>query len=333
MTVTDYRAAAREGRVVPVIDIGAWASGDPAARARIAAEVDAACCEIGFFLVTGHGVAPDLISVMYEVTAAFFALPLEYKESLRSPSGNTYRGWKQTLAKGDDAGKPVRESLEVGAYDSADEILAAAYDRRWAEGYDPNIWPDQPADLRSTWLAYRSAVRGLADRLLEISAVALGLEPEWFEAKFDKETSYLSGNLYPPVEARGDDDIRFPAHTDIGSLTVLYQDTGPGSLQVLDRLGRWCDVEAVPGTFVVNLGDMLAKWTNDRWVATRHRVKRLEPGAEPVARISLPFFQHPNFDALVECIPTCTGPDRPPKYEPVLGGDWANHRFATETYA
>jgi isopenicillin N synthase-like dioxygenase len=330
MTVTDYRAAALEGRVVPIIDIAPWATGDPANRDRVAAEVDAACCEIGFFLITGHGVDPGLLARMDAVTRAFFARPDDEKQHWASPTGNTYRGW---AARCSDDGVRVRESYEVCRYDSVEDLVAAGYQSPWLETFDPNIWPEAPADFRAVWTEYYGAMRDLGGRLLAIGAHALGLPDDWFADKFDRETSYLSGNLYPAEPGATGEGLRFGAHTDIGSLTILYQDGGPGGLQVLDRLGRWCDVAEVPGSYVVNLGDMLAKWTNDRWVATMHRVQRPGPSDPVAARISLPYFQHPNFDALIECIPTCTAPERPPKYPPVLGGDWATYRFSTADYS
>jgi isopenicillin N synthase-like dioxygenase len=332
MTITDYRAAALEGQVVPIIDISGWSSGDADARRRVAAEVDAACCEIGFFLVTGHDVDPGLTARMYDVTKRFFALPDGVKARWSSPTGNTYRGWAVRGAPGPTTGVRLRESYEVCRYDSVEELAAVGYGQRWLDGFDPNIWPDDPPDFRAVWSEYYVAVRDLGARLLSICAGALGLDDSWFVDKFDRETSYLSGNLYPAEHQPTGDGLRFGAHTDIGSLTILYQDGGPGGLQVLDRLGRWCDVAEVPGSYVVNLGDMLAKWTNDRWVATMHRVVRPRPSDRREDRVSLPYFQHPNFDALIECIATCTGPDNPAKYPPVLGGDWATYRFNTADY-
>jgi isopenicillin N synthase-like dioxygenase len=220
--------------------------------------------------------------------------------------------------------------VEVCRFDTVEDLVAANYEPRWTDAFEPNIWPNEPADLRPTWTAYASAMRDLGGTVLSICAMALGHEPDWFADKFDRETSYLSANMYPPVGA-SDRGMRFGAHTDIGSLTILDRVEAGQGLQVLDRLGRWCDIQTIPDSFVVNLGDMLAKWTNDRWVATRHRVVQPANGGEPM--YSIPFFQHPNFDALIECIETCVSPDNPAKYPAVLGGEWANYRFATSDYS
>jgi isopenicillin N synthase-like dioxygenase len=337
MTVTDYRAAALQGQVIPVIDIGPWISGDPSGAQRVAREVDAARREIGFFLMIGHGIDPELVQRVRDVSATFFALPDSVKQRYGSPTGNTYRGWA-TRESDDEPPVRLRETLEACRYDTVADLAAAGYGQRWLDTFDPNIWPAEPADFQATWDAYAAAMRELGTTLLSICAAALGLDPGWFADKFDRETSYLSANQYPAVDD-ADINMRFGAHTDIGSLTILYRDEGRAGLQVFDRLGRWCDIQTVPDSFVVNLGDMLAKWTNDRWVATRHRV--VQPvidtgtgsGTEAQPAYSIPYFQHPNFDALVECIPTCVGPDNPAKYPPVLGGDWANHRFTTGDYS
>jgi isopenicillin N synthase-like dioxygenase len=331
MTVTDYRAAALEGQVIPVIDIGPWASGDPVARQQVAAEVDAACREIGFFLMVGHGFDSSLLRAVRDTSVEFFALPDERKQPYASPTGNTYRGWAVRQSE-DDPPVRLRETVEACRFDTAEDLVAANYEPRWTDGFEPNIWPDEPADFHPMWTAYAAAMRELGGRLLSICAVALGLEADWFVDKFDRETSYLSVNMYPPVSP-SDVEMRFGAHTDIGSLTILYRDEARQGLQVLDRLGRWCDIQTVPDSFVVNLGDMLAKWTNDRWVATRHRVVQpVNDGAAQPA-YSIPYFQHPNFDALIECIETCVGEDNPAKYPAILGGEWANHRFTTEDYS
>jgi isopenicillin N synthase-like dioxygenase len=268
---------------------------------------------------------------MRDTSAAFFALPDEIKQRYSSPTGNTYRGWAVRLSE-DDPPVRLRETLEACRFDTVEDLVAANYGPRWTDGFEPNIWPDQPADFHPTWAAYGAAMRELGATLLGICAVALGLEADWFVDKFDRETSYLSANMYPPYDA-SDAGMRFGAHTDIGSLTILDRDEARQGLQVLDRLGRWCDVQTIPDSFVVNLGDMLAKWTNDRWVATRHRV--VQPINEGLAQptFSIPYFQHPNFDALIECIETCVGPDNPAKYPSVLGGEWANYRFETSDYS
>lgn len=321
--------ATGERAVVPVIDISAFLAGLPEG-ADVVSAVGRACEEIGFMVITGHGVPADLIARMYDVTERFFDLPTEVKERWASPTGNVYRGYAGITSFGNGAAAPdLCEGFEIARFDDVADVLAAGYGEEWTAGFDPNIWPDQPAGMRAVWREYYAAMEMLAARIMRIFAVALDLPATWFDDKFDRHTSYMSANRYPaqlvpPQEGQ----TRRSAHTDIGSLTILYQDGAPGGLQVLDREGRWCDVPPVGESFVINLGDMLAKWTNDRWVATQHRVVNPPPEFSARQRISIPFFHHPNFDALLECIPSCSSADNPPKYDAVLGGNWSKYRMA-----
>jgi isopenicillin N synthase-like dioxygenase len=304
---------------VPVIDISGFLNGT-AQSADVVNAIGAACERVGFIVITGHGVPVELINRMYGVAEEFFGLPTEHKERWVSPTSNYYRGWGRRI---------LAENLEIARFDDADAVTEAGYGPEWASTYEPNIWPDEPGNLRAVWREYYVAMDHLAQRIMDLFALALDLPAGWFSDKFDRHTSYLSANRYlPQPVAPAEGQFRNSAHTDIGSLTILYQDGAPGGLQVLDRGERWCDVPAVAGSFVINLGDMLAKWTNDRWVATPHRV--INPPREFAAtqRISIPYFQHPNFDALIECIPSCTSPDNPPKYQSVLGGNWAKYRMS-----
>ena len=320
MSLTDWKVAADQGTVVPVIDIGPFLHGSADQQVAVAAEVGAACEEIGFFLITGHGVAPERIQAMYDISAEFFALPAEVKATFETPTNNSYRGYRRGT---------FRETLEIGRYDDPDAIRAAGYGEEWVARAEANVWPSVPAELQAVWRTYFATCEQLAISVMEIFAEALALDRRWFATKFDRHTSYLSANHYPGLaETPEEGFLRLGEHTDIGSLTILYQDGAPGGLEVLDRRGRWCGVPAVEGSFVVNLGDLMAKWTNDRWVATRHRVVSPDPDDRAARRISIPFFQHPNYDALIECIPTCADPDRPARYPAVLGGNWAEFRMS-----
>lgn len=130
-------------------------------------------------------------------------------------------------------------------------------------------------------------------------------------------------NCYPPQTSPPlPGQLRRGAHTDFGSLTILYQDAAPGGLQVQTAVGDWRDVPPVGGSFVVNLGDLMAAWTNDRWVSTMHRVVNPSTDVAATRRLSIAFFHQPNFDTIIECIPTCLAPGGRPRYEPVTSGQW-----------
>ncbi len=155
------------------------------------------------------------------------------------------------------------------------------------------------------------------------------MDEQWFDSRVDREMSSLCLNHYPaPSGPPLPGQLRAGAHTDYGTLTIVAPTGEPGGLQVRVRGGDWEDVFVAPGTFVVNIGDMMAQWTNDRWVSTLHRVAN--PPLEsrvPTRRLSLVYFHQPNPDALVECIPTCRDASRPPKYAPVTAGDYISRKI------
>jgi isopenicillin N synthase-like dioxygenase len=161
----------------------------------------------------------------------------------------------------------------------------------------------------------------LAADLMRLFARALNLPARHFEPYFDKHISLLVTNFYPPQpQEPKPGQLRAGAHTDYGSLTILAPSISPGGLQVRNQDGAWENVLQVEGGLVINIGDLMAQWTNDRWVSTMHRVVNPERRTAGKARMSIVFFQQPNDDAIISCIPTCTDQDNPAKYEPVGAG-------------
>jgi isopenicillin N synthase-like dioxygenase len=163
----------------------------------------------------------------------------------------------------------------------------------------------------------------VATELMRIFAVGLGMDKHFFDDKVDRHITNFSVLHYPeqPKEPLPG-QLRAGAHTDYGSLTILKPDNAPGGLQVLGKEGAWIDVPTLPGTFVVNLGDLMAEWTNDRWVSTLHRV--INPPRDKALgsrRISMAFFHQPNYDAIIECLPTCSSADRPARYGRPTSGE------------
>jgi isopenicillin N synthase-like dioxygenase len=291
-------------------------------------EFAAACADLGFLVVEGHGVDEQIISKMLDIMKEFFHQSLETKRQYTSPSGNVFKGFC-VGGRYKDGPRDQREGFQVGWFDDADSMVRSGYSDEFTHDVEPNIWPDQPEGFEKVVKRYFAAVRELGDRILEVAAAALGMEPEWFADKFTRQNSQLLANYYPAQhETPEGGSQRLHAHTDYGGFTILYQDSDKGGLEVLRRDGSWLRVPAIPGTFIVNLGDMLANWTNGRWVATMHRVRNSDPNEVGAERISIPFFQHPNLDAVIETVPTCLDADEKPKYEPVLWRDWGKKRMA-----
>lgn len=316
---------------VAPIDLHPFRLGDDADRRRVAMQFDAAGRQSGFFAVTGHGIDRDLIREMLEVTTAFFDLPVEEKMAYYVDERAKNRGYapegSEALAYSlgeRDLPNDLFEAFNVGRELTNEQLddpyFADDRDRYFAE----NIWPDTPAAMRDVWLRYWDAVERLGAEIMEAAAIALGLPRSYFRPCLDRTPSVMRANNYqrrdgaPPVEPG---QMRMGAHTDYGSITVLLADRVPG-LQIRDDAGRWIDVLPPEDGFLVNLGDLLAEWTNDRWRSTMHRV--VPPAGVtdgPVRRRSIAWFQQPNWDAVIECLPTCCSADDPPRYEPVTSGD------------
>jgi isopenicillin N synthase-like dioxygenase len=317
---------------VPVIDIAPFTGGPPGGRAAVAEAVDAACTDIGFFSITGHGVDGRLVDRMLAVSRAFFDLPAACKQAVKRPRPEQSRGYialgeeNLSYSRGDTATTDLKEFFAIGPVDVPDE----EYYRR-PEAYPsfaPNLWPARPAELRAVWTEYYRVMEELAARLMGIFAAALGLPEAFFHDKTDRHISGIRANHYPEqIEPPPPGQVRAGAHTDYGAVTILLPENVPG-LQVLDRAGAWQDVTAPPGTFVCNIGDLMQRWTNDRWISTMHRV--VNPPREAARgnrRLSIPFFYQPNYDAVIACLPGCSGPGNPPRYEPVTSGQHRLTKF------
>ncbi len=311
---------------VPVIDIAPFLHGDAAARAGVAAAVDAACTDIGFLIVSGHGVPDALVDEMRAVSRAFFDQPVADKLVLRMPP-DRYRGYiamgNEALANSMDEASPpdLKESFSIGPIGVADD----AYHRAARPGnfFAPNMWPATPAGFRPAWERYYREMEGLSATLMQIFAMGLGMDEDFFAGKIDRHITNFSVIHYPDQAAEPlPGQLRAGAHTDYGSLTIVKPDNAPGGLQVLAKDGSWADVPTLPGTFVVNIGDLMAEWTNDRWVSTLHRV--VNPPRDKALgsrRLSMTFFHQPNYDAVIDCLPTCCSADRPARYGRTTSGE------------
>ena len=307
------------------IDLSAFRAGDRPAQLEVARELDEACRTDGFFAVTGHGVEQSVCDGVLDAFGQFFDRPLDQKRRWIVPDEAANRGYsaygKEGLAYslGEATPPDMFEAFNVGR----DDAIGAYYDRHRAF-YAPNAGPDEPVGLRSAWLAYEAATRVVADHILQAMALALDLSDDWFTSRCRHAVVTTRANHY--TRSAGSpaplpDQMRMGAHTDYGTLTILLADDVPG-LQI-SRDGTWLDVAVPRGSFVCNLGDMLERWTNDRWTSTLHRVVP-PPDDTPGAfrRRSLARFLDCEPDRIVETIPSCCGPGNPSRYEPVEAGAW-----------
>ncbi len=309
-------------RQVPIIDIAGFETGRAAVRRAIAQQVDRAARGVGFMQVTGHDVPYSAIEGLTRAMDGFFGLSLEEKLACRPPSAVVNRGYSSPGSE--------RLSYSLGVATPADlfeafNIGAAASDFPGfdlpLESYPENIWPVRPPDFQDGVLGWFGHAGALARRLTRIFAVALDLPEDYFAAFQERSIDVLRLNNYQAPRggvALEPGQMGMGGHTDFGIVTVLWADPVTPGLQIQDGQGAWHDVVPAPGALLVNLGDMLARWTNDRWVSTMHRVApSIDAQGRAIRRRSAAYFHDGAADAVVSCLPTCADADRPPLYGPV----------------
>jgi isopenicillin N synthase-like dioxygenase len=315
-SLNPIRAGAREE--IPVVDLGPFLAGVPGALERTAAEWRHAYEEVGFAFIVNHGVAQGLVDATFAAAARFHALPIAEKLKLKINAHNIgylpMRGSVTRHSKINAGNKPnLNEAFFAKRDLPADhpDVVAGLPFRGM------NQWPEGLEGFRAQVVAYQAALEGLALSLLPLYAVALGLPADWFAAKFRDPMFTLRMSHYPQVEAIEENEFGLAPHSDTSFMTLLAQNAVPG-LSVRLPNGTWIDAPALAGSFLVNGGDMLRRWTNERFLATPHRVIN-RSGRE---RYAIPFFFDCNYRTSMECIPTCSGPGNPPKYEPITYPDY-----------
>jgi isopenicillin N synthase-like dioxygenase len=319
---------------VPVIDIAPYWAGDRVAARRVAQRVGEACRDIGFLVIAGHGIDPALVARVDATARAFFDLPLAEKMRVARPAPDVTRGYiplegeAVAASRGELTPGDLNESMMIGPVDvpEGDPYFRAP---QAGKHFHPNLWPERPLDLRPAWTAYFRAMGELAFTVMRIFATALDLREDFFDGKIDRHISRLRARNYPEqLEPPRPGQLRAGAHADYGSLTILKAEANPGGLEVCNQAGEWVEVPIVPGTFVVNIGELMARWTNDRWPATLHRVVN-PPRVVALGnrRQSIVFFHNPNYDAEIRCIPSCADPARPARYPVTTSGEHLKRQF------
>lgn len=295
---------------LPIVDLSLLRGTDDEQQ-TLAATLARACLHTGFFYVSGHGIPNDLISRVFQESRALFELPETNKEAIHKGHSKANRGYEPLKGQTLEPGSPpdLKEGFYIGEeLDESDPRVRAG---RFNHG--PNQWPAALPGFRDTMTEYFEAMNNLSGRIMEALALSLDLPRHFFDDFCRQPLSTLRLLHYPPQPpnpAPGEKGCG--AHTDFGGVTVLLLDDNPG-LQVWDAASeRWINADPVEGTFVVNLGDMIARWTNDRYRSTLHRVVNTS-GAE---RYSVPFFYSGNPDHEVTCLPSCLDDGEQPHYPP-----------------
>jgi isopenicillin N synthase-like dioxygenase len=313
--VRDYAAAAAK---IPVIDFGPCFAGEPGALARVAAEARHACENIGFFYAAGHGVPEELIDAAFAASKRFHALPLEEKLELRLNENNIgylpIDASVQGASTVHNATRPNRNESFFISHDRGPEhpdVIAQKPLR------GRNQWPESLPDIRAPMMAYFRALGAMCDRILPIFAAALDMPAGFFGPFFANEAHANLRFLHYPPQDPGEDNLFGQApHTDNSFMTALARTDVPG-LTVRLPSGEWFPPPVIPGTFLINLGNMIRRWSNDRFLSTPHGVLN-DSGAD---RYSIAYFHSPNPDAVIECLPSCVSADNPARYPPAVYRD------------
>ncbi|MGY1802338.1 isopenicillin N synthase family dioxygenase [Blastococcus sp. SYSU D00922] len=317
---------------VPTVDLSPYVgAGTPAERAATAAAFDEAARTVGFVQVVGHGVPTEITDAFAAALDQFFGLPLDVKKAYRTPP-EVNRGYAPPKTESLSLSLGLAPSNRMHDFFEAFNIGAAVSDYPGVDlpetDYAENVWPAEATDFRAAVSAYFDEAGRVARTLTTMFADALGLPAGFFAGYTDHSLDVLRMNNYAlePGTVDLDGDLTgMGEHTDYGIVTVLWADQVAG-LQVLGRDGGWHDVMPADGALLINLGDLMARWTNERWMSTLHRVKPPIVDGSIQRRRSAAFFHDGNIDAVIETLPTCVGSGSP--YPPITVGEHIRAKLA-----
>ncbi|KAI6156063.1 hypothetical protein EDD17DRAFT_1764696 [Pisolithus thermaeus] len=312
---------------IPIIDIGHASTNEE--RAALAQQIKDACMNVGFFYIRNHGIPEETIDKVLSAMKAFFSLPLERKmkvgpsplhfvalsliqSKIYHKQSARVRGYEPLLDSNVDPAN--RGDLYESFMIDGEELVPKEDDSTIVE----NLWPLEPAGFREAFLSYYHAALGVGQVLHRLFALALDLPETFFDDKLNRYQT-MRGLHYPPQTGPEDDRIiGIGAHSDFECFTILWQEPGVQALQVLNSEKKWINAPPIPGTLVINISDLLSRWTNDIFRSTVHRVIN----RSGVHRYSIPLFFGTNTDVEVEPLPSCVSPERPAKYEPINAGEY-----------
>jgi isopenicillin N synthase-like dioxygenase len=311
---------------IPVIDFAAMQSDDEVARRAVAEQVCQACTQVGFFYVKHHGVPQSVIEEAFAQARRFFALPHQAKMKIHISQSPNHRGYVPLLEENTDptANGDLHEAIDFALNVPADDpdVLAGK------TLYGPNVYPDDLPGFRQAIDRYYWELYQLGQRIFCAFALALDLPEAFFADKITKPMAQLRLLRYPAqTGVINETQLGTGAHSDYECFTILAQDD-VGGLQVLNSAAEWIAAVPIPGTFVVNIGDQMARWTNDLFSSTIHRAIN----STDRKRFSIPYFFGPNYDTVIDALPSCVDPTHPAKYDPVTSGEYIIGRF-NDTFA
>ncbi|MCJ8167553.1 isopenicillin N synthase family oxygenase [Pontibacter sp. E15-1] len=308
---------------VPSLDLADFTSGDAARRADFVKQLSNAYENIGFIALRNHGLSDELTKKLYAATKAFFALPDEVKQRYEVPELAGQRGYVgkgKEHAKGRNTGD-LKEFYHVGQEVTDNDPIK--------EEYPDNIFPQEVADFREVTLEAYRKLEAAGKQVLKAIAINLGLDENYFDDKVHNGNSILRPIHYFPIEDPDSvpaDAVRAAEHGDINLITLLMGASADG-LQVLRRDGKWIPITALPEQVVVNVGDMLARLTNNKLKSTIHRVVNPPRELMNTSRFSIPFFMHPRSSMDLTCLESCIDAQHPKAYPDATAGEYLNERL------
>ncbi|KAK0487113.1 hypothetical protein IW261DRAFT_591694 [Armillaria novae-zelandiae] len=311
---------------IPVIDLAMISNENPESKKALADKVRAACVNVGFFYVTNHGISENIIQEAVDRSKDFFSLPLEDKMMIENKKSPNFKGYSPLLSGNNDPDNDgdLQEGFEFGL--EAVEPQPQGQDDLSEDGVmaGANVWPSQLPEFHRAALQYYHAAVNLGKKLFPLFALALELPENFFEDKTRHSAALMRMLYYPPQTGPVDGRVLgIGAHTDWECFTILWQEPGIQALQVLNSNKEWIDAPPVPGTMVINLGDQLARWTNDVFKSTVHRAIN----RSGVRRYSIPLFFGTDYGVKLEPIHSCVSTERPMKYEVITAGEYVKAKL------
>jgi isopenicillin N synthase-like dioxygenase len=308
---------------IPLVDFSPFLTDDGVGQQRVAAEIYRACSQVGFLYLTHHGIPQSMIDQAFARSQQFFALPLAEKQTVAWSSELSNRGYIGLERERLDETQPgdLKEAFNLGKElgpDPVDPAQAALVLNRWPAGQE---------DFRTTMNLFFETCAAAAGRVFRAFALALDMPADFIVAKHTNHHYTLRLLHYPPLAVTPKPgQIRAGAHSDYGTLTLLFQDD-VGGLEVLSTTGEWIAAPSIPGAILINTGDLTERWSNEVFRSTKHRVGLPQADKAQRDRYSIAFFCQPDPEAEIACLPTCHSADRPPKYPPIKSGDYLLSRL------
>jgi isopenicillin N synthase-like dioxygenase len=305
---------------IPVIDFSPFSTGNLEGKQRVAQEIYRACHQVGFLYLTHHGIPQEAIAHVFDQSRQFFALSDQEKQAVAWSNEMSNCGYVGVERERLDETKPgdLKEAFNVGKEVSAEDMTAALVLNQWPAGRD---------EFRQAVTNFFEVCAEAADRIFRAFAIALQMPESFISDKHQAHNYTLRLLHYPPLaNPPKPGQIRAGAHSDYGTLTLLFQDD-VGGLEVQTATGEWISAPSIPDAILINTGDLTQRWSNDVFCSTKHRVALPQGAGARCDRYSIAFFCQPDAEAEIVCLPSCQSPENPPRYPPVTSGEYLLSRL------